>query len=104
MAIINGTDEGFEKEVSEGITFVNFSAPWCGPCKMMAPSLEALSEELEGKVKFVKINVDDHQKTASSLKVRGIPAFFVYKDGEMIENFVGYNSKDQLENQITKHL
>lgn len=104
MAIINGTDEGFEKEVSEGVTFVNFSAPWCGPCKMMAPSLEELSEELEGKVKFVKINVDDHKKVATELKVRGIPAFFIYKDGEQVANFVGFNSKEKIESHINEHL
>lgn len=104
MAIINGKDEDFETLVEKGLTLVNFSAPWCGPCKMMAKPLEEISEELADKLKIVKIDVDEHKVKATDLGVKGIPAFFVYKDGEQLEMFVGYNPKAELLNKINNHL
>lgn len=92
------TDAQFAEEVlnSDIPVVVDFWAPWCGPCKMIAPVLEDVAAEFAGKVKVVKLNVDENQETAPKYNVRGIPTLLVVKGGEVVATKVGAVSKSQL--------
>ena len=79
MAIINATDQNFATEIGEGVVLVDFWAPWCGPCKMIAPVLEELDAELGEKAKIVKVDVDDNQETAGKYEVMSIPTLFSFQ-------------------------
>ncbi|MEE9388169.1 MAG: thioredoxin [Paracoccaceae bacterium] len=102
MATVAVTDETFEAEVknSDIPVVVDFWAEWCGPCKQIGPSLEELSVELEGKVKVVKVNVDDNPNSPAQLGVRGIPALFLFKNGEVVSNKTGAAPKAVLQSWI----
>ena len=102
MATVPVTDATFDEEVknSDIPVVVDFWAEWCGPCKQIGPALEELSEQYEGKVKVAKINVDHDQGVAAQLGVRGIPALFLFKDGEVISNRTGAAPKASLESWI----
>jgi thioredoxin 1 len=96
------TDESFENDVvnSSIPTVVDFWAEWCGPCKQIGPSLEELSTEMEGKIKVVKVDVDSNPSAAAALGVRGIPALFLFKDGQVISNKTGAAPKAALKSWI----
>ena len=81
MAIADVTDQNFAQETAEGLVLVDFWAPWCGPCKMIAPVLEELDDEMGDKVRIVKLNVDDNQETAGKYGVMSIPTLLLLKDG-----------------------
>ena len=102
MATVPVPDATFDEEVknSDIPVVVDFWAEWCGPCKQIGPALEELSEQYEGKVKVAKINVDHDQAVAAQLGVRGIPALFLFKDGEVISNRTGAAPKASLESWI----
>lgn len=102
MATVAATDDTFESEVlkSDVPVVVDFWAEWCGPCKQIGPALEELSAEMEGKVKIVKVNVDENMGVASQLHVRGIPALFLFKDGEAVSNKTGAAPKAALKSWI----
>ena len=105
MAKIIKSDD-FESEVlqeKEKIVVVDFYADWCGPCQMMAPVFEELSQEMDN-VKFVKINVDENSKLASQYSVFSIPTFLIFKEGEVIGQMVGAMSKERMEEEINQHL
>ncbi|ANE46154.1 thioredoxin [Paenibacillus swuensis] len=105
MAIVNVTDNSFSTEVeSQGTVLVDFWAPWCGPCKMIAPVLEELDQELGEQVKIAKVNVDDNPESASRFGVMSIPTLIVFKDGQPVDKVVGFNSKDGLKNVLNKHI
>jgi thioredoxin 1 len=101
-----GTDANFQKEVleSEQPAIVDFWASWCGPCKMIAPIFEELSTTYTGKVKFVKVNVDENPKTPANYGVRGIPTLIMFKGGKVVDQVVGAVPKGQLENIVKKVL
>ncbi len=103
MAIINATDETFDKETTEGLVLVDFWAPWCGPCKMIAPVLEEIDGELSDKVQIVKLDVDDNQETAGKFGVMSIPTLLLMKDGNVVDQVVGFQPKDALVELINKH-
>ena len=102
MATKQVTDDNFENEVlkSEKPVLVDFWAEWCGPCKQIGPSLEELSVEMEGKIKVVKVDVDSNPSAAAALGVRGIPALFLFKDGQVISNKTGAAPKAALKSWI----
>ncbi len=102
MATIKVTDSEFEAQVvqSDVPVVVDFWAEWCGPCKQIGPSLEELSDEYSGAVKIAKVNVDENQEWAAKLGVRGIPALFIFKDGEVVANKPGAAPKSALKDWI----
>jgi len=104
--LINVTDDSFQKDVleSEIPAFVDFWASWCGPCRMIGPVFEELSNEYTGKVKFAKINVDENPKTPSNYGVRGIPTLIMFKGGKAVDQIVGAVPKSQLDGAIKKVL
>ncbi len=104
--LINVTDDSFQKEVldSEVPTFVDFWASWCGPCRMIGPIFEELSNEYAGKVKFAKVNVDENPKIPSNYGVRGIPTLIMFKGGKAVDQIVGAVPKSQLDGAVKKVL
>ncbi|OZI11783.1 thioredoxin [Bacillus sp. FJAT-42315] len=103
MAIVNATDQSFSTETESGLVLVDFWAPWCGPCKMIAPVLEELDAELNGKAKVVKIDVDDNQETAGKFGVMSIPTLILFKDGQPVDKVIGFQPKEALAELINKH-
>lgn len=104
MAIVHVTDQTFTNETSEGLVLVDFWAPWCGPCKMIAPVLEELDGELGNKVKIVKIDIDENQETPGKFGVMSIPTLLVIKNGEVVNQVVGFQPKEALAELLNKHL
>lgn len=103
MAIVNVSDQTFSNEVGSGTVLVDFWAPWCGPCKMIAPVLEELDKEIGSSVKIAKLNVDDNPETASRFGVMSIPTLIVFKDGQPVDKVVGFQPKDALKNVVSRH-
>ncbi|WP_339323768.1 thioredoxin [Paenibacillus sp. FSL W8-0194] len=104
MAIVNVTDQSFNAEIEgQGTVLVDFWAPWCGPCKMIAPILDELASEMGDSVKIAKLNVDENPETASRFGVMSIPTLIFFKDGQPVDKVVGLNSKENLKNIISKH-
>ncbi|ADV68539.1 thioredoxin [Deinococcus maricopensis] len=104
MKPVDLSDSTFKTEIAEGLTLVDFWAPWCGPCRMIAPVVEELAGEYEGKVKFGKLNVDDNQQTAMQYRVMSIPTLILFKDGQPVEGIVGAQPKPAFERLLSKHL
>ena len=100
------TDANFQSEVADSPipVLVDFWAPWCGPCKMIAPVLEEIAQEYEGKAKIVKINIDDNQNTPAQFGVRSIPTLILFKNGSEVEKIIGAQSKDKLTAMIDSAL
>jgi len=95
MAVINLTKENFEKEVAEGTVLVDFWAPWCMPCRMLSPVVDAVSEEVTN-AKVAKVNVDEQESLAARFDVISIPTLIVLKDGKEVKRSVGVVSKDAI--------
>ncbi|MBP1930358.1 thioredoxin [Ammoniphilus resinae] len=105
MAIVNVTDNDFSQVVEQsGSVLVDFWAPWCGPCKMIAPVLEEIDSEIGDKLKITKLNVDENPETASRFGVMSIPTLLVFKDGQVVDKIVGFQPKDALVGTLNKHL
>jgi thioredoxin 1 len=102
MSTVAVTDSTFDAEVrnSDIPVVVDFWAEWCGPCKMIGPALEELSAEYAGKVKIVKVNVDENPSSPAQMGVRGIPALFLFKDGQVVSNKIGAAPKAALKSWI----
>ncbi len=100
------TDENFEQEVvqSDGPVVIDFWAPWCAPCKAIAPIMDALSEEYAGKVKFAKLNVDDNNASAVKFEIRSIPTIMIFRNGQILDQIVGAVPKESVKKLIDKHL
>ena len=96
------TDKSFNQQIKKGIILVDFWAEWCGPCKMMAPVLNDLSEILDANKAIGKLDVQEFQSVAATYKVRGIPTMILFKDGKEVNRFVGVKSKDFLLKEINK--
>ncbi len=104
--IIHLTDDGFDKDVlqADGLVLVDFWAEWCGPCKMIAPILDEIANEFEGKLKVAKLNIDHNPATAPKFNIRGIPTLLLFRNGELAATKVGALSKGQLREFIEANL
>lgn len=100
MKTVNAVE--FDSTTQKGVVLVDFSAEWCGPCKMIAPVLEQLSKELEGKVKIITVDVDVEQALAQRFNVMSIPTLLLFKDGVVLGQVVGFQSKAMLEKFIQR--
>ncbi len=102
--MIDFTDQNFESEVleSDTPTMVDFWAEWCAPCKMIAPTVEELAAEYEGKIRIGKLNIDENPSTPTKFGIRGIPTLIIFKGGQPIEQIVGVKSKADLKTAIEK--
>lgn len=102
MSEVIFTDANFAEEAlkAKGLVIVDFFAPWCGPCKMMAPSIEKLAVEYAGKVKIGKFNVDDNPEVAGKYEIQSIPTIIFFKNGEMVEQLIGFQSGEALKQKV----
>jgi thioredoxin 1 len=105
MPVLKTTSENFKKDVLEhqGVVLVDFYADWCGPCRMMGPIIDELSEEIK-EVKFVKVNVDENSELASSHQIFSIPTLIIFKNGQVVGQFVGVIGKENLKQELNKHI
>lgn len=105
MAIVHVTDQTFANEVENtGTVIVDFWAPWCAPCKMIAPVLEEINDEIGDKLTVAKLNVDDNPSSAAKYGIMGIPTLLLFSNGKPVEKIVGFQPKDNLMSAIKKHL
>ncbi len=104
--IVELTDDNFKSEILESDTpaLVDFWAVWCGPCRQIAPMVEQLASEYEGKLKVGKMDIDHHQIVPQSFGIRSIPTLLVFKGGEVVETIIGALPKSKIEAKLTAHL
>ena len=104
--VVELTDQNFETEILKSDTpaLVDFWAVWCGPCRMIAPSVEQLATEYKGRVKIAKMNVDDHVLVPQKYEIRSIPTLLIFKGGRVVGQLVGAMPRTKLEAEIQKHL
>jgi thioredoxin 1 len=104
--VVHLTDANFDAEVVESTlpTITDFWAAWCGPCKMIAPILDQLASEYEGKLKITKLDVDQNPTLATRFGVMSIPTLILFKDGQPVERLVGYMPKEKLVERLKPHL
>jgi len=100
------TDANFSEEVlsSDMPVLVDFWAPWCMPCRMIAPAIEELAAEYSGKVKVGKLNTDENQGTAMQFQIMGIPSLLIYKNGQVVDRIVGVVPKDHIAQKLQQHV
>jgi len=98
------TQDNFEATVKTGVSMVDFWAPWCGPCRMLAPVIDELANDFEGKAKICKVNSDEEQDLAVKFGVRSIPTILFMKDGEVVDQMIGAASKQAFEDKINSLL
>lgn len=101
----NLTDEQFEKEVLQapGLSLIDFWAEWCGPCKVLGPTIDSIANEYSGSVNVFKMDVDSNQQTPAKFQIRGIPTVLFFKDGKLVDQLVGAHPRETLVKTIAKH-
>ena len=97
-------DENFASEVASGVTLVDFYADWCGPCRMMTPVIEEIANEMSGKLKVAKLDIDSAQKTTATYQVTSIPTLILFKGGKELKRIVGLKDGDTLKKLISPEL
>ena len=104
--VLEFTSDNWQKEVVDSTdpVVVDFWAPWCGPCRAMAPTVDALATEYAGKVKIGKLNTDDNPATQSRFEIRGIPTLLLFKGGKVVDQRVGSMPKSEVVKMLTPHL
>ena len=98
------TDGNFDQETKDGVVLVDFWAEWCGPCRRLAPTVDALAGEFDGRMTVAKLNVDENPSVPGRFLIRGIPTLLLFKDGQVAETLVGLASKEDIARLIEKHL
>jgi thioredoxin 1 len=98
------TDNNFDNETSTGVVLVDFWAEWCGPCRRLAPTVDALAADYDGRATVAKMNVDENPDVPSRYAIRGIPTLLLFKDGQLAETIVGLHSKEDIAATIERHL
>ncbi len=98
------TNDNFDDTVKEGVALVDFWAPWCGPCRMIAPVIEELAEDFDGKAQICKVNTDEQQDLAVKYGIRSIPTILFLKDGEVVDQMIGAASKQAFSDKINSLL
>lgn len=100
------SDQEFNEKVlqSKDLTLVDFWAEWCGPCRMLAPTIEAIAKEMTGKMKVCKMNVDENPETPGRFSIRGIPTLILFRDGEAVDQLVGNQPKEVIVQAIQRQL
>lgn len=104
MGIMHVTDDNFRSEVVDrpGVALVDFWAPWCGPCRIVAPVIERLAEDYDGQARVAKLNVDDNPVTASKYGILSIPTMMIFKDGKVVDQMIGAAPRQVIENKLSK--
>jgi thioredoxin 1 len=98
------TDTDFDTAIKDGVVLVDFWAEWCAPCRRLAPTVDQLAEDYNGKITVAKMNIDENPSTPTRFMIRGIPTLLLFKDGELKETIVGLAAKDDLVRVIDKHV
>jgi thioredoxin 1 len=98
------TDETFESTISAGVTLVDFYADWCGPCRMIAPIVEELANEMHDKATIAKLDIENAQESAQKYQVTSIPTIIIFKDGQEVDRIVGLKDKAALSNAVESAL
>jgi len=98
------TNSNFESTIKEGVSLVDFWAPWCGPCRMIAPVIEELANDFDGKANICKVNTDEEQDIAVKFGIRSIPTILFFKDGELVDQMIGAASKDTFAQKLNSLL
>jgi thioredoxin 1 len=98
------TDSNFDEVTKTGVVLVDFWAEWCGPCRRLAPTVDQLATDFDGRAVVGKLNVDDNPNVAGKFQIRGIPTLLLFKDGSLAETVVGLAGKEDLARMIEKHL
>ena len=98
------TDSNFDQETKNGVVLVDFWAEWCGPCRRLAPTVEALAGEFDGRVTVAKLNVDENPGVPGRFMIRGIPTLLIFKNGQLAETLVGLAQKEDIARLMEKHL
>ena len=98
------TDGNFDAETSKGVVLVDFWAEWCGPCRRLAPTVDALASEFDGRATVAKMNVDENPDVPTRFAIRGIPTLLIFKEGQLAETIVGLAAKEDIAKMIERHL
>lgn len=98
------TDANFDKTIAKGVTLIDFWAPWCAPCRIQGPIINDLANDMVGKAKIGKLDVDQNKRVAGKLGIRNIPTIYIFKDGKIVKQFVGVKPKGVLIKEIENHL
>ena len=97
-------NNNFDSEVENGVVVVDFFATWCGPCKMLAPVFEELSNEMNESAKFVKVDIDQNMEIARKFMVSTVPTMMIFKDGKQVDTMVGFMPKDVIKSKVEAHI
>jgi len=100
----NLTDTDFDASVKNGVVLVDFWAEWCAPCRRLAPTVDQLAQEYNGRITVAKVNIDENPMVPSKFMIRGIPTLLLFKNGDLKETVVGIAAKDDLSKLLDKHL
>ena len=98
------TDSNFDTEIQSGVALVDFWAEWCGPCRRLAPTVDALAAEYDGRASVGKMNVDENPNVPGRFMIRGIPTLLIFKNGQLADQIVGLVPKDEIARKLDQHL